>query len=102
MNPYTLHYRWYIHAKRDDYRTRPQTCTYNVMRVPVCCVDCEMVCSFILLETATVEEDILANDWLKPLSERYNFIDRKDGTTACIADLKAQAIAQGFGSVVRI
>ena len=43
---------------------------------------------------------IEANQWAKPYSEAYNFIDVK-GETKCIADMKAAAIAAGFGPVVR-
>ena len=43
---------------------------------------------------------IEANKWQLEGAERFNFIDR-DGTTFCIAELKAQAIAAGFGAVVR-
>jgi len=44
---------------------------------------------------------IAANEWHKEGSERYNFCDTEDGKTVCIADLKQQAIAAGFGPVVR-
>ena len=48
-----------------------------------------------------LRDDIEANEWLKPGAEKLNFVERKDGTTACIADLKAGAIAAGFGPAVR-
>jgi hypothetical protein len=44
--------------------------------------------------------DIEANQWFKPLSERYNFMD-SGGETIVIPDLKAQAIQAGFGPIVR-
>lgn len=47
-----------------------------------------------------IKETILANEWQKEGSEKYNFYD-KDGETVCIADLKQQAIAAGFGAVIR-
>ncbi|NBW19462.1 MAG: hypothetical protein EBR82_66955 [Caulobacteraceae bacterium] len=46
-------------------------------------------------------EEITVNRWAENGSERYNFIDKKDGTTACIADLKKMARQSGFGAVVR-
>jgi hypothetical protein len=48
-----------------------------------------------------VLEDIESNDWHKPYSEKYNFIEKKDGTSMCIADLKKEAIDAGYGDVVR-
>lgn len=48
-----------------------------------------------------VFEDIEANEWHKDGSEQYNFIDKKNGETVCIADLKKQAVEQGFGAVVK-
>jgi len=48
-----------------------------------------------------VREEIEANGWAKPGAELYNFTDGPDGKTVCLADLKAQAIAAGFGAVVR-
>jgi hypothetical protein len=47
-----------------------------------------------------LRDDIEVNEWLKPGAEKYNFIDVA-GETKCIADLKAGAIAAGFGPVVR-
>ena len=47
-----------------------------------------------------ITEQIAANEWAKPYAERFNFLDR-NGQTVCLADLKAQAIAAGFGPVVR-
>lgn len=44
---------------------------------------------------------IESNQWHKDGAEMYNFLDRKDGTTVCIADLKQQAIEAGFGAIVR-
>ncbi len=49
----------------------------------------------------TVLEDIETNEWFKPGAELYNFIDSAEGETRCIADLKASAVAAGFGPVVR-
>lgn len=46
-------------------------------------------------------ESIEANEWHKDGSELYNFVERKDGIVACIADMKRDAIAAGFGPVVR-
>lgn len=43
---------------------------------------------------------IRANEWFKPRSERLNFVVAKDGKPTCIADMKAAAIAAGFGPVV--
>lgn len=48
-----------------------------------------------------VRDSITANEWAKPGAEQYNFIDRADGSTACIADLKAQAAEAGFSAVIR-
>ena len=48
-----------------------------------------------------VLEDIDVNQWAKAGSELYNFIDGKDGNARCIADLKAEAIAAGYGPVIR-
>lgn len=45
--------------------------------------------------------DIEANRWHLPGAERYNFIDTKDGETRCIAEMKADARAAGFGPIVR-
>jgi len=53
-----------------------------------------------LCETSTVLDDIDANEWHKPGAEEYNFIDTKTGPK-CLADLKASAIAAGYGPVVR-
>jgi len=61
-----------------------------------CRVEIEYLCS-----PAAVLDAIAANEWAKPGAEQYNFIDTKDGQTLCIADLKAQAKAAGFGPVVR-
>ena len=44
--------------------------------------------------------EIEANQWAKPGAELYNFID-DNGKTQCLADLKAAAIAAGYGAVVR-
>jgi hypothetical protein len=52
-------------------------------------------------DVENVMTEIESNEWHKDGAEKYNFIDRKDGSTACIADLKAQAIAAGFACVVR-
>lgn len=49
----------------------------------------------------SLADGIDANEWHKAGSERYNFIERKDGTIACIADLKAEAIPKGFGPIIR-
>ena len=44
---------------------------------------------------------IEVNQWAKAGAELYNFIDLEDGRHVCIADLKQQAIAAGFGPVVK-
>jgi hypothetical protein len=43
---------------------------------------------------------IESNQYYKHGAEQYNFIDHADGSTACIADLKREAIEAGFGPVV--
>lgn len=48
-----------------------------------------------------VREDIEANRWNEPGAEGYNFVDKRDGQTVCLSELKAQAIAAGFGAVIR-
>lgn len=48
-----------------------------------------------------VLENIEANEWCKAGAELYNFVDKADGSHACIADLKAEAKAAGFAAVVR-
>ena len=53
------------------------------------------------VSSEAVFEDIEANAWYKPHAEKFNFINRADGPPVCIADLKADAIAAGFGAVVR-
>ena len=54
-----------------------------------------------LTSAQELEETIGANDYYKHGAEEYNFVDRADGSTACIADLKRDAIAAGFGPVVK-
>lgn len=49
----------------------------------------------------TIFDEIEANEWHKDGAELYNFFDRKDGTTVCIADLKRQAKDAGFGAIIR-
>lgn len=49
---------------------------------------------------ACMLDEIDANEWYKDGSERYNFVDTSAGP-ACIAGMKAQARAAGFGAVVR-
>ena len=53
-----------------------------------------------LTSWARIKESIKSNQWHKPGSEAYNFIDR-NGETVCIADLKQQAVKAGYGPVVR-
>lgn len=48
-----------------------------------------------------VKEAITANRWAEPRSERFNFFEPKGGESACLVDLKAKAIEQGFAPVVR-
>lgn len=48
-----------------------------------------------------VLDNIEANQWYKDGSEQYNFVDLANGKSACIADLKSQAIEAGYGAVVR-
>ena len=55
----------------------------------------EYLCSDIV-----VQEDIEANNWHKAGAEQYNFFDGPDGPV-CIADLKAEAIAAGYGHIIR-
>jgi len=38
-------------------------------------------------------EDIEANGWWKPHAARYNYFEKDDGTSVCIADVKADVIA---------
>jgi len=47
-----------------------------------------------------VIDEIEANKWHLAGAEQYNFID-KNGEVTCIAELKQEAIAAGFGPVVR-
>ena len=47
-----------------------------------------------------LREDIDANQWAKPGAEEYNFVNTPKGPR-CIADLKAEAIAAGFGPIIR-
>lgn len=54
-----------------------------------------------LCETERTKENILANRWNEPGAEAYNFMDRKDGSTVCLSEMKVQAYAAGFGPVVR-
>ena len=53
-----------------------------------------------LTSPAVVLDNIEANQWWKEGSEQYNFSDTKEGTIS-IPDMKAKAIAAGFGAVVR-
>lgn len=48
-----------------------------------------------------IREDIEANRWNEEGAEMYNFFDKKDGSTVCIAELKQQAKAAGFAPVIR-
>jgi len=41
----------------------------------------------------TLFEDIEANDWAKPMSERYNFVDTPNGKVVCLADVNAATAA---------
>ena len=52
-------------------------------------------------ELSYVLEEIESNEWYKDGSEAYNFVDTKEGSHKCIADLKQEAIKQGFGSIIR-
>ena len=47
-----------------------------------------------------VFKTIESNEWAKPGAEYYNFVDTRDGPR-CIADMKAEATAAGYGAVVR-
>jgi hypothetical protein len=51
-------------------------------------------------EPENVLEDVRANRWAEPGAEEYNFLDTEEGTV-CLADLKAQAVEDGYGPVVR-
>jgi hypothetical protein len=46
-------------------------------------------------------EDIAANEWCKPMAEKYNFYQKENGENVCIADMKAEAIAKGYAPIVR-
>ncbi len=63
---------------------------------------CRLIRSDIEYRTGfeSMRDDIEANQWLKPGAEKYNFIDT-DAGVRCVADLKAEARAAGFGPVVR-
>jgi hypothetical protein len=52
-------------------------------------------------EAEQVEEDIRSNRWNEEGAEEYNFFEKKDGSTICISELKAQAIKEGFEPVIR-
>lgn len=54
-----------------------------------------------LLAWEQIRDAIEANNWHQAGAELYNFIDRKDGTVACLSELKAAARAAGFAPVVR-
>lgn len=54
-----------------------------------------------LLSFEQTADNIEANNWHQTGAELYNFIDRKDGTHACLSEMKAAARAAGFGPVVR-
>ena len=54
-----------------------------------------------LTDPAYLLEEIEANRWNEPGAEQYNFLERADGATVCISEMKAQAIEAGFGPVVR-
>lgn len=54
-----------------------------------------------LCENEQVRDDIEANRWNEEGAEAYNFIDRKDGTTVCISEMKKAAREAGFGPVVK-
>ncbi len=54
-----------------------------------------------LTNPAYLLEEIEANRWNEPGAEQYNFLERADGATVCISEMKAQAIEAGFGPVVR-
>jgi hypothetical protein len=52
-------------------------------------------------ETDQVFDMIESNEWIKPGSELYNFIDTKNSDYKCIADLKAEAIKAGYAAIIR-
>lgn len=54
-----------------------------------------------LCDHESIMENIAGNEWHKPGAEQYNFVEGKDGESRCIADMKAEAKAAGFGPVVR-
>lgn len=54
-----------------------------------------------LSEKERVKEDIIANEWNKPGAELYNFYERGNGEVVSIPDLKAGAIEQGYGPIIR-
>jgi hypothetical protein len=39
------------------------------------------------LEESRWLEDIESNRWAEPGAEQYNFLDTKDGKTACVVDI---------------
>ena len=49
----------------------------------------------------TVCREIEENKWHLDGAELYNFVEQKDGSHVCIAELKRDAIEAGFGAVVR-
>jgi|GEM_PF-5438891 len=46
-------------------------------------------------------DDIEANKWYLEGAEEFNFIDLADGKVVCLAEMRQEAIAAGFGPVVR-
>lgn len=48
-----------------------------------------------------VKDEIIANQWNEPGAEQYNFIDKGNGETVVISELKKQAIDAGYGSIIR-
>lgn len=55
-----------------------------------------------LTSDTAIKELIIANRWTEPGAELYNFIEKKDGTSFCLSEMKAKAIAAGYGPVVRM
>jgi len=58
-----------------------------------------------LLKDVTSVSRVLAmiaeNEWYKPGSESHNFIERADGTSVSIPELKEKAIKDGYGDIIR-
>lgn len=54
-----------------------------------------------LTSKESVMETIESNRWAEKGSEAYNFIEKEDGESVCVVDLKKKARDAGLGAVVR-